>query len=112
MKLNEFAKDDKLDELVGALARGIGGAAKLGAKAIGGTIAALDKASGTSADIAPGGALRGGASFEPKKKDPASAAERNKEIQAAQKDMQDMIRAKEKEIQELRKQMSELQRQR
>lgn len=112
MKLNEFAKDDKLDELIGTLAKGAMGLAKGIGKAAVGTVAALDKASGTSADIMPGGALRGGASIDPKKKDPASAAERNKEIQAAQKDMQDMIRAKEKEIQELRKQMSELQRQR
>lgn len=113
MKLNEFAKDDKLDELIGTLAKGAMGLAKGIGKAAVGTTAALAKSSGTSSDIMPGGALRGGGQdFAAKAGRAQSQAEKNKEIQAAQKDMQDMIRAKEKEIQELRKQMSELQRQR
>jgi len=115
MKLNEFAKDDKLDELIGTLAKGVGGLAKGIGKAAVATTAALDQSSGTSADIRQGGALRGGAKLgNPSAKDSnaQSQAERNKEIAANQKEMQDMIRAKEKEIQELRKQMSELQRQR
>ena len=113
MKLNEFAKDDKLDELIGTLAKGAMGLAKGIGKAAIGTTAALAKSSGTSSDIAPGGALRGGGKdFASTANRAQSQAEKNKEIMAAQKEMQDVIREKEKEIQELRKQMSELQRQR
>lgn len=113
MRLHEFIKDadDKeVTELIGAVARGIGGAAKLGARAVSGATSAIGSMAGamgepgvaaamkTPADKGTGAVQKALAKTE---KDPAQQA-------AERKELADKIQELEAQVRELRKAQTEV----
>ena len=113
MRLHEFIKDaddQEVTELIGAVARGIGGAAKLGAKAVRGATGAIGSmacamgepgvaaAMKTPAPNNTGAVQKALAKTEP---DPAQQA-------AERKELADKIQELEAQVRELRKAQSEV----
>ena len=100
MKLSERGTDHQLDELLPA----IGGAAKAVGGAIGGAVkgaAAIGKAMGGI------GSAMAGVAQDPQVQ-AKLAAQQMADIQAKKKEIQDTIKAKQKEIADLQKQLSQL----
>lgn len=80
-----------------ALARGVGSAVAKGAQAVGNTVAKGAQAAGQAATGLAGGGM-----------DPAQAAAEKKERDDQKKQVQDAIKAKQQELADLQKQLTQL----
>lgn len=101
MRLFDLKEDRQLDELLpalGAVGSAVGGAAK----AVGGALAKGASAIGGAAKTAATGLAA------PGQMDPAQAAQAAKERQDQKKQIQDAIKAKQQELADLQKQLTQL----
>lgn len=115
MKLNEFASDEKLDEILPALAIGAAKAGMGAAKAIGGAVKTaanvagkVGSAVGNAVGSAGNAATKAASGLAGGGMDPAQAAMAAQEQAAKKKEVQDSIKAKEQELIDLRKQLADL----
>lgn len=111
MRLSEVLVETQLDELLPAVGAAIGGAAK----AVGGALArgAASTVGGMAKSVAPtaGGAQatqQATSGQPPGGLDPAQAAMAAKEQQEKKKELQDAIKTKQAELQDLQKQLAQL----